>query len=47
LVATVENVVVRLVPTVPNTVTAATAIKAAIKPYSMAVARVFVLQELR
>src|SRR5437763_16932862 len=38
LVATVENVAVRLVPTVPNTVTAATAIKAAISPYSIAVA---------
>ncbi len=36
--ATVEYVAVRLVPTVPNTVTAATAIKAAIRPYSMAVA---------
>ena len=38
LVATFENVAVRLVPTVPNTVTAATAIKAAISPYSIAVA---------
>ena len=38
MVATFENVAVRLVPTVPNTVTAATAIKAAIKPYSIAVA---------
>src|SRR5437764_2547448 len=38
LVATVENVEVRLVPTVPSTVTAATAIRAAIRPYSMAVA---------
>ena len=37
-VATVENVAVRLVPTVPNTVTAATAINAAIRPYSIAVA---------
>src|SRR5207253_9171089 len=37
-VATVENVEVRLVPTVPNTVTAATAIRAAIRPYWMAVA---------
>jgi hypothetical protein len=37
-VATVENVAVRLVPTVPSTVTAATAIRAAIRPYSIAVA---------
>src|SRR3977135_4180738 len=37
-VATVENVEVRLVPTVPSTVTAATAIRAAIRPYSIAVA---------
>src|SRR5213075_3498863 len=37
-VATVEKVAVRLVPTVPSTVTAATAIKAAIRPYSIAVA---------
>ena len=37
-VATVENVAVRFVPTVPSTVTAATAIRAAIRPYSIAVA---------
>jgi len=37
-VATLENVAVRLVPTVPSTVTAATAIRAAIRPYSIAVA---------
>jgi hypothetical protein len=46
LVATVENVAVRLVPTVPNTVTAATAINAAIRPYSIAVAPILILQEL-
>ena len=37
-VATVENVAVRFVPTVPSTVTAATAMRAAIRPYSIAVA---------
>jgi hypothetical protein len=37
-VATVEKVEVRFVPTVPSTVTAATAIRAAIRPYSIAVA---------
>jgi hypothetical protein len=37
LLATSLNVVLRLVPTVPITTTAATAISAAIKPYSMAV----------
>src|SRR5581483_10588470 len=36
-VATVLNVELRLVPTVPITVTAATAIRAAIRPYSIAV----------
>ena len=38
--ATVENVPVRLLPTVVKTVTAATEIKAAIRPYSIAVAAV-------
>jgi hypothetical protein len=37
LVETVVNTVVRLVPTVPITMTAATAINAAINPYSIAV----------
>jgi hypothetical protein len=36
-VATVVKVPVRLVPTVPITVTAATAISAAMRPYSIAV----------
>src|SRR5690349_4848086 len=39
--ATVENVPVRLLPTVLNTVTAATEINAAIRPYSIAVAAVW------
>ena len=38
LLATVENVAFRLVPTVVIVATAATAIRAAIKPYSIAVA---------
>lgn len=38
LVATVLKTPLRFVPTVPMTVTAATAINAAIRPYSMAVA---------
>ena len=38
--ATVENVPVRLLPTVVKTVTAATDINAAIRPYSIAVAAV-------
>ena len=46
MVATVENVEVRLVPTVPSTVTAATAIRAAIRPYSMAVAPSSLLKSL-
>ena len=44
--ATVENVPVRLLPTVLNTVTAATEISAAIKAYSIEVAAVSLLRRL-
>ena len=44
--ATVENVPVRVLPTVLNTVTAATEISAAIKAYSIEVAAVSLLRRL-
>lgn len=44
--ATVEKVLVRLLPTVVKTVTAATEIKAAMRPYSIAVAPVSFLRSL-
>jgi hypothetical protein len=46
LFATVVNVDVRLVPTAPNAVIAATAMRAAIRPYSIAVAPSSFVQSL-
>ena len=47
LVATVLNVVLRLVPTFPKAETAPSAISVAIKPYSMAVAPTLFCQRAR